>query len=166
VTVGLAFPHNPQAAQPPAAASAAIAHNASTDFISRSFQDRYIYYRCSAAYVGRVTLIRFISSSIYVVPLLSGARQSAPSRPSGRTAPPRASDATFISGGLRSCSNCVVQDKCTLLPRPPDSLLCYRRSLTEAIAAQPGLKTCMLVKPWGTRYWYTRLLELQRGPVQ
>jgi len=61
------------------AASAAIAHNASTSFISSfisisSQQARYMSYRFNAAYVGRVTLLRFISSSIYVVHLMSGAR--------------------------------------------------------------------------------------------
>ena len=81
-------------------------------------------------------------------------------------APPRASDATFASGGLRSCSSGMVRDKGTLFPRAPDALRGYRRSLAEAIAAQPGLKTRMLVKPWGTRYSYTMSLALQRGPLQ
>ena len=37
-------------------------------------------------YVGRVTLVRFMSSSIYVVHLMSRVRQSVRSPPAGRTA--------------------------------------------------------------------------------
>ena len=93
-TAGLAFAL-PQHAQPLMVASAAIAHNASTTFISDSFlYVGDIDYTCSAAYAGRVTLVRFVSSSIYAVHLISGARHNAWSRPTGRTAPPRA--AAFV----------------------------------------------------------------------
>lgn len=119
-----------------------------------------MYCRFNAAYIGHVTLLRFIVLALH--------------RSSHKQRPPRSSVTAYrphIGGDF--CFRRTPRVFHLYRPGQVQTLYAaygihcgYQRSLAEAIASQPGLNTRMLVKPCETRYAYTLSLELQRALLQ